>query len=158
MKLRKVLDPSENILSDLEPSPNEWYANLIWIQGRKCLLASHAGTMFSVFAPDIRLSDIRPIGKFLVPLIEAQLDSENLDRQTFGQLDPSCVVVTSTADRSVLGRMTDLALSCEYIVERDGGLKNIDLKDLHYFIQRNITNLADYQQPVKLAAEWGKED
>ncbi len=38
----------------IEPSDEDWYANLLWLDGRKCLLLAHAGTLFSVFVPNIR--------------------------------------------------------------------------------------------------------
>src|SRR5437762_12970876 len=36
-------------LSELPPSDDEWYLNLLWIDRQKCLLLTHAGTLFSVF-------------------------------------------------------------------------------------------------------------
>ena len=69
------------------PSGSDFYANLIWIERRKCLLVTHAGTLFSIFIPDVRTGDLRPIGRFVVPKIQHALNSEGLLADTFGHLD-----------------------------------------------------------------------
>lgn len=51
-RLLKLLAPVE--LADAQPAPDDWYANLIWIDRRKTLLVVHADTLFSVFVADVR--------------------------------------------------------------------------------------------------------
>ena len=36
-------------LADLPPADEDWYANLLWLDRQKCLLFTHAATLFSVF-------------------------------------------------------------------------------------------------------------
>jgi len=57
-------------------STSDFYANLIWIDGRKCLLVTHAESLFSVIAADVRVGDLCPITSFVVPLIEHALSYE----------------------------------------------------------------------------------
>ncbi len=61
------------MLGDLPATDEDWYANLLWIDRRKCLLLMHAGTLFPVFAPDVRQRDLRRLGPFVVGLVEAAL-------------------------------------------------------------------------------------
>src|ERR1700683_1353795 len=68
--------PSLNTTSPA--SGHDFFANLIWLGGRKCLLVVHAGTLFSIFNPDVRVADLRPIGRFVVPMIQNALESEAL--------------------------------------------------------------------------------
>jgi hypothetical protein len=45
---RKLLSVMKaNVSMGLEPQPNgeDWYANLLWFDHRKCLLLTHAGTL-----------------------------------------------------------------------------------------------------------------
>ena len=42
------------------------------------LLIVHAGTLFPIFVPDIRISDVRPIGPRIVDLLIAALLEEQL--------------------------------------------------------------------------------
>lgn len=44
------------------PCDADFYANLLWIDRRKCVLLTHAGSLFSIFVPDVRAADLRPIG------------------------------------------------------------------------------------------------
>ena len=41
------------------PSPEDWYANLLWLDRRKCLLLTHSATLVSVFEADVRADDLR---------------------------------------------------------------------------------------------------
>lgn len=44
------------------PGAGDWYANLLWFDRRKCLLLTHAGTLFSVFEADVRAAGLRGLG------------------------------------------------------------------------------------------------
>lgn len=61
--------------------------------------------------PDVRKSDLDPLGSFLVDAIVAALDSENLPRGALGDLDGMNVQVTRTASRRVLGLMNETAFT-----------------------------------------------
>jgi hypothetical protein len=41
------------------PGPEDWYANQLWFDRRKCLLLTHSATLFSIFEADVRASDLR---------------------------------------------------------------------------------------------------
>lgn len=149
-KLLKVLRAKPHELVDAPPSSGDWYANLLWIDGRKCLLVTHAGTLFSLFLPDVLAADLRPIGAVLVPALRAELAREGLPRDTFGHLDANSVQLAKTADRSILGCMNDLALRCEWAAADDGGLAGIDLAELHHGLQRNPSGARGYSYAIDL--------
>lgn len=150
-KLLKLLGTRPSDLLDAPPCAQDWYANLLWIDGRKCLLITHAGTLFSLFLPDVRAADLRPIGAALLPPLRAELVREALPADTFGPLaDTAPVHLAKTADRSVLGCMNDLALRCEWTIERAGGLARLDLADLHRGLQRNLSGARGYARPIDL--------
>jgi hypothetical protein len=65
-------------LSELPPTDDDWYLNLVWIEREKCLLLTHAGTLFSLFRGGIHVADLRPLGDYLVNAIEAELRAEGL--------------------------------------------------------------------------------
>ena len=73
----------------LESSDHDWYANMLWLDGRKCLLLAHAGTPFSVFVADIRKSDLMPLGPFVVRFIHNELEAESFPLDRLGALDPA---------------------------------------------------------------------
>jgi hypothetical protein len=130
---------------------NDWYANLLWIDRRKCLLVTHAGTLFSDFVADVHAADIRPIGRFIVPLIEHELQVEGLSTDTFGRLTPDDVIITKTADRSVLGCMNDMSFVCESAVSAYGGIHRSDVGVLNPDLRRHINSSRNYVPPIDLA-------
>lgn len=156
-KLQAIVGRPDQSTSSLSPSTHDWYANLLWIEGRKCLLLTHAGTLFSVFAPDVRTAQLRPFGTFVVRQIESQLDAEGLPVDALGPLDSADVTIAKTADRSVLGCMNDLAFTCGVIVEADGGLARLDLPALHHHLQRHIS-LARDDVPIDLITGLNRAD
>ena len=59
-------------------SDDDWYLNLLWIDRRKRLLLTHAGTFSPVFVADVRKAKLRPIGPYVVSLAEENLSAEGL--------------------------------------------------------------------------------
>jgi hypothetical protein len=137
---------------DAPAADDDWYANVLWIDRRKCVLLTHAETLFSVFAADVRKADLRAPGVFATALIADALAREELPAKTFGRLDGNDVHVARTASRSVLGHMNDMAFTCTYAVELAGGLARTDIADLNHRLRRGLHNRGGYVVPVELAA------
>src|SRR5205823_13257308 len=91
------------------PDPEDWYANLLWFDRRKCLLLTHSATLFSIFEADEPASDLRATRHLVARLNERELRRENLPPTTFNPALEE-VILAKTADRSVLGCMNDMAV------------------------------------------------
>lgn len=152
-KLLKVLGIRPSQLPELIPHIPwmEWYANLIWIERRKCLLITHAPTLFAVFVPDVLKSDLTPMSDFIARHVRLALLEEGLPPETFGVLDH--LDLARTADRRILGCMNDQALHCEYVVFGHGGLDRCDPSDLNRSLRRSIHSLTGVKYPVELVEE-----
>ncbi len=135
-------------LGNAEPAADDWYANLLWLDGRKCLLISHAGTLFSVFEPDLAKASLTAIGPLLVQLIERELAAEDLPKTTFGSLEASAFAVGRTCSRSVLGSMTDMRYQIERAAEQSGGLRHLDLPSLNRSLRRIPFGALNYEPPI----------
>jgi len=150
-KLLTVIRPQQ--LIDCTPDGEDWYANLLWLSGRKCLLLTHAATLFTVFGADVRVAELRDPGRLVSGLMSRELLREHLSADTFGSPDPASVLLAKTADRSVLGCMNDMAFMCETTTTRSGGLAATDIADLNQALRRNINSARDYQPPIELTAQ-----
>ncbi|MGH3217942.1 MAG: DUF6933 domain-containing protein [Streptosporangiaceae bacterium] len=152
-KLLAVIGPK--LAADPPPAPDaeDWYANLLWSERRKCLLLTHSATLFTIFEPGVTAAGLRAAGRLMTCLIERELHSENLPPDTFADLDPEKVIVARTADRSVLGCMNDMALHCEIVIADSGGLALTDIAGLNRSLRRNINSARGYRPPIELAAE-----
>ena len=150
-KLLDVIKPAG--LVEAVPDPEDWYGNLLWLDGRKCLLLTHVATLFTVFEPDARAAGLRQTGKTVTGLITRELAREGLPPDTFGELGSAAVWLAKTADRSVLGCMNDMAFRADVIVYDAGGLAAADIAKVNQDLRRNINSARGYRQPIELAAE-----
>ncbi len=140
-------------VADAVPDAEDWYANLLWCDRRKCLLLTHAATLFSVFEADVRAARLRETHSLVTGLIERELWREALPPGTFGNLRGQDLVVAKTADRRVLGCMNDMAFLCQVAITGSGGLARCDLGELNQALHRNINSTRGYRPPVELAAK-----
>lgn len=126
--------------ADEPPSADDWYANLIWIERRKCLQLMHAETLFPVLAADVRVGDLRPIGRFVTAVIHQALADEQLPADVLGALDADAVRLARTSSRRLLGYMTDDAKLCQHAAHTRGGLDRLDLDALNRRLRRTLHN------------------
>ncbi len=133
------------------PDPEDWYANLLSFDRRKCLLLTHSATLFTIFEADVTASALRATRELITGLIGRELRREELPAGTFGDLGQQEVVLAKTADRSVLGCMNDMAFSCEHAIGGAGGLARTDLAELNQALRRNINSARGYCPPIELA-------
>lgn len=150
-KLLDVIKPAG--LAEDAPSPEDWYANLLWLDGRKCLLLTHAATLFTVFEPDVRAAGLRDTRTTVTGLIAGELAREGLPAGTFGELKTAAVTLAKTADRTILGCMNDMAHCSEAVARQAGGLAAADLADINQALRRNILSARAYRQPIELVTE-----
>ena len=150
-KLLDVICPEQ--LATQEPDGSDWYGNLLVLDRRKCLLLTHADSLFTIFEPDVRAPDLRSTHDLVAWLIERELLAEGLPVRTFGDLGTEELSIAKTADRSVLGCMNDMAYLCEDAVARAGSLAITDVPPLNRHLRRNINSARDYQRPIDLVLE-----
>lgn len=133
-----------------EACEQDWYAHLVWVDRRKCLLLTHAGTLFSVFMPDVRAPGLRPIGPPVVSAVATALWKEGLPADALGELDAQQVIVAKTADRRILGTMNDLVVTAEHVIATRGGLAHCDIDALNHALHRTINSITGYVPPIDL--------
>jgi len=153
-KMLALLGARPRDLVTIEPSDEDWYANLLWLDGRKCLLLAHAGSLFSVFVPDIRKADLVPIGPSVVRFIHQELEAESFPLDRLGALDSSSIGLAKTESRTVLGYMNEMARFCEYAVDDAGGLARRDARELNRQMRRELhlsRRPPGYFVPIELA-------
>ena len=77
---RKLLVVIGSPVADPAPArdPEDWYANLLWFDRRKCLLLTHVATLFTIFEADVTASSLRPTHQLVTGLIGRELRREDL--------------------------------------------------------------------------------
>jgi hypothetical protein len=146
------------LLAPALPGDDDWYLNLLWIEGRKSLLLVQAGTLFPVFMWDVRVRDVRPIEPYLVPRIEAALLAEGLARHHFGDLDAQPVRIAKTADRRVLGVMNDMSRAAQHEPIRGTSWTDERVAALNHDLRHGLHSRdGSHVSPISLVRAWNAE-
>ena len=127
-------------LTESTPTDDDWYLNLLWVDRKKCLLLTHAGTLFSVFVAGVRKADLVPVGHYIVNAVTAEPRAEGLPTDALGRLDPDGVCLARTASRRTLGFMNDIATHCRFEIAYAGGLVHADARALNHHLRRTLNN------------------
>jgi hypothetical protein len=140
----KILLPTEGL--------GNWYANLIRIDRRRCLLFTNEKTLYTFLIPKVLKANLKNIEQeFLINL------SYNLQYEGF-RLDVINRVIreyqemgfTKTASKKVLGSMNQLAFEYEVLVEQKEGLENIGILELNKHLNRTIMGALKYKYPIEV--------
>jgi hypothetical protein len=85
----------------VDPGPvadsEAWGGNLRRFDRRKCLLLTHAGTLYTVFHAGVRTADLRDTHRFAVRLVGCELACGSLPAAAFGALEEQELIVARTA-------------------------------------------------------------
>lgn len=131
VRLLKQMDPeaAREARSDTsDESPEDWYANLVWIEGRKCVLFTHVGTLFPFIVLDVRRPQIRTLSQtfrseYERNLMHAGATPHQIAQELFRQ---EHLRIGKSQNKRVLGSMTDYGLMAKSDVEWFGGLRSVE--------------------------------
>lgn len=138
--------------TDVGPNPDDWYANLIWIDRRKCLIVVHAETLFPIVAVDVRKGDLRRPGHYFVELVRRALHDEQLPGGVLGELDPETASFARTASRSVLAHMNQMVEEWRFLAADRLDWVHPDVIN-HRLRRTLVTRDGDYRQPLELVSQ-----
>lgn len=137
-RLLKAIRVPPRELADIPASDDDWYANLLWFNRRKCLLITHAGTLFPLFVADVSVADLRGLGELVERNARTALYDEALPADAFLSLDGADLRLARTASRRILGVMNEDADMCEYAIATAGGLDHANILELNRRLRRNL--------------------
>lgn len=113
------------------PNPeHEWFADLFWVEGKKCVIWVHRTTLLTFVRPAVVAAELREFHglfryEFRTAMAAMALPEVLLDR--FGIYHPEDYAPTN--DRSILGSMLDYRKMFELMVE--GGLARAPISALN---------------------------
>jgi hypothetical protein len=108
-------------------SDHEWYCSLYVADRRKCLLFTHARTLFSFIVPGVRKADLGDFGQLFRHYAWEALGRERVTAAAYAYLLPGeSDQLAATANRSILGSMNDFGRMFRYRVEEAGSLLGVD--------------------------------
>ena len=153
---QKLLAEIPDRLIDPSASGASWHANVLRIDGRKCVLFTHDLTLYSVFVPGLKKPDFAHLDAVFGERLFKALMWDNFSQFQIERMLESCRIVrfTRSSNRSVLGSMNDMRFQIGWMVENDGGLGNVDLVRCHHRLNRIPFKAAGYGYPVERFLEY----
>lgn len=146
-------------LVDVEPNVEDWYANVVYIGGKKCVLLVHDGTLFSSFRFNVAVGLLRPISGYVYSQIVRALESEGFPADALGDIDDRQIRLARTRSRSVLGSMNDMVIMARHLIRSEGGLGGCDIGRLNHFLRDTPNAARGFATPLelvsrRLVSEW----
>ena len=126
-KLQKEMGLKKNDLETVEPQFSylgSWHANLLHIDGKKCVLFTNDKTLFSFIAPGVTRAQIKNLSELFIDLFQCVLADEGFSKIIVGKIlsEYSEVTYSKTNSKSVLGSMNDLAFHYKFLILDSGGI------------------------------------
>jgi hypothetical protein len=140
-------------LIDIGPSDDDWYANVVYIDGKKCVLLVHVSTLFSTMALNVGVGLLRPIGGYVYSQIVRALEREGFPRDALGVIDYHQIHLAPTRSRSVLGSMNDMVIMARQIIRSGGGLANCDVGKLNRLLHDTPNQARGLATPLELVRQ-----
>jgi hypothetical protein len=155
-KLLKELGnpPLVDTVADTEGLGN-WYANLIRIDRKKCLLFTNEKTLYSFLIPNVLKKNIRNIEEeFLINLsFNLQAEGFSLEVVKLVMQEYTEIGIAKTASKTVIGAMTQLMFEYEVLIEMKEGLENVKVLEMNKHINRSLMRGSRHLHPIEMLQE-----
>lgn len=134
----------------------DWYANLIWIEGKKCLLFTSAHTLFSFLIPNVQKENLYDLGLVFRNNIKEALHTIKIPISSIAKflLALGEIRIGRTQNKSVLGSMNDYAYQYKiHVLQRDG-LQNCDIADITRLVNDSPMRAIGYESGKTLMRQY----
>ena len=140
-KLQKEMGLKASELADTKPDFSylgQWHANLIYIDGKKCVLFANDRTLMNFITPDVSRAQIQELGDLFRSWLSPVLHHERLDKPIIERIlaEYSEIRVAKTESKSVLGSLNDLAYHYDFLIRESGGIHSPEVPDIIYELNR----------------------
>jgi hypothetical protein len=133
----------------------EWYCNLVWIERKKCLLFTHANTLYSFLVVDFRKGDTNNLDDIFQSHFRKSLKYLHMPNSIIDTFLPHIegLKLAKTIDKRILGSMNDLGYQYQVNIAHIGGLKNCDMDEMIYIVNTTPMSMIKYKNGNNLMLE-----
>lgn len=135
----------------LENPEHEWFADLFYVEGKKCAIWMHRTTLLGFVRPMVTAAELREFAplfryEFRTALASMALAESLLDRfEVYGDER-----YAPTNDRSVVGSMLDYRNMFEVLVEAHGGLARADIREINVQLNDSPMSVLGMESAVRV--------
>ncbi|MDI6687573.1 MAG: hypothetical protein QME06_05055 [Desulfobacterales bacterium] len=153
-KLQKEMGLKKSDVSENEPSESylgSWHVNLIYIDGKKCLLFVNDKTLFNFIVPDISRAQIRELSRIFKATLECVLSAEGVPEMAKTKImsEYELIQYANTNSKSVLGSMNDLAFHYKYHIQYEGGVHSYAVPGIIKKLNHMPMSALDFVLPIE---------
>jgi hypothetical protein len=133
-----------------------WYANLLRIDRKKCIMFTNEKTLYSFLIPKVKKEILKNIIDEFLFNLNMNLQAEGFPLEVIHRVmqEYPDIGFARTASRHVLGSMNELAFQYEnLIVNRYEGIENIRILGVNKDINRTIMRGIKYLHPIESLQE-----
>lgn len=164
----RILHCTRKLLKELEvpfvepdkiPEPTEglgnWYANLLRIERKKCLLFTNEKTLYSFLIPKVLKANLKNIEEEFLINLSYNLQAEGFGLEVINRVmqEYQEIVFAKTSNRQVLGSMNEFAFEYDFFIRREGGLEKARIFEVNKHINRTPLSPLKYKYPVDMLQE-----
>jgi len=152
-KLQVEMGLTAKDLVTVEPADaglGPWTANLIFINGRKCVHFVNDKTLFNFLVPDVLRKHIRDLDRMFRNWFSCTLGDEGFTENQIDKIlqEYEEIAFSKTRSRSVLGSMKEQAFMYKYKLQGES-LHRWDFPEIVKNVNRMLIAGPDYHYPVE---------
>ena len=153
-KLQKEMGLKKGDLSENVPSESclgSWHVNLIYIDGKKCLLFVNDKTLFNFIVADIPRAQIKKLSSIFKATLECVFSDEDVPEKTINKImsEYESIQYANTNNKSVMGSMNDLAFHYKYHIQSEGGVHSYAVPSIIKKLNRMPMGALEYVYSVE---------
>ena len=157
-KLLKELGNPPLQSPDTEPNAEglgNWYANLLRIDRRKCILFTNEKTLYSFLIPKVKKENLQNIFDEFLFNLNMNLQAEGFPLEVINRVMAEYreMGFAKTASKTVLGAMTQLMFEFEVLIEMKEGLDNVKILEMNKDINRSLMRGSRHLHPIEMLQE-----
>jgi hypothetical protein len=139
---------------DEETTPSQlgdWHANLLHLEGRKCVLFTQDQTLYSFFVPGLKKGDFEQLEGIFRQQLFRYLVNEGFEQPKIEQIltEYQTIRFAKTTSRSVLGSMNDITFRLKYQISAIGGLSQLNLDTFTQALNRVPMSAIKYRFSIE---------
>lgn len=143
-----------DLLEEKPPSSSglgAWYANLLMIDRRKCVLFTSEKTLYSFLVLGVKKADFKRFDELFTSNLRLNLENEGFREDVIEKVmgDYDRIDLGKTRDRSILGSMNDHAYHYKFYIHGEGGLSSCDILSLNKKINRTPMGALGYNYGIE---------
>jgi hypothetical protein len=128
-----------------------WYANLIGIDRRRCLLFTNEKTLYTFLIPKVLKDNLKNIEDEFLTHLTYNLQNEGFGLEVISiQQEYKEIGFAKTSNKRVLGSLNEFAFEYEFMIMRKEGLENVNILEINRQINRTIKVAIRYQRPIEV--------